>query len=460
MNIRTVGRYAAVAAALGALAIGFQNCASDAPSSETPNTPSVLPPIVAALCEDASDPNTCLTRAKCLHTNERDCTESAHFTGTDNTLAFDRVAPVLQHPEQTVSLWAAITKDDVQYQWYKGTAWLSFNDNDEALSGQTEKYFELPDCEADTANQGIANLYYYAKATYDDTTLIAPFWVTCSAPSSDETPDPGDTDTGDTGGDPEAETDHPGDTNTGDTGGDPADTDTSTGPYIPNLPRFGEHATGNVWAVASQGQDITTQSAWKLPTAAERGYDYSVKPRSRHRTLADIGLRFSPDTRLIEGSIPQDAKRRRYDFTYIAKLKPGYIAQPSKHQMSRRFSIVVVKGARPKLPQSRNLVTCTAPQNYRWSTDGSVGAHLYALVLYQNQEVNCQFAAAYQDGDGATRYSLRGGLPEGLRWNNQTRLLTGTPTQLHNTLGVSLDYILTDDDDDRNVFEFDIKVLP
>ena len=184
MNIHIVRRYAAIAATLGALAIGFQNCSSDAPSSETPSTPSVLPPIVAALCEDASDQSTCLTRAKCLHTNERDCTDAEDFVGTDNTLAFDRVAPVLQHPEQTVSLWASISKENVQYQWYKNTIFFNYTE-DGVQNNKTEKYFKLPNCNAAHANDP-AKLahntvaYYYAKATYENNNLKAPFLVACT----------------------------------------------------------------------------------------------------------------------------------------------------------------------------------------------------------------------------------------------------------------------------------------
>ena len=198
MNIRVILQCAAAVAAAGVLAIGFQNCSKDpstpqqpAPADPTDPTqggqPSRVPPLVEALCEDVNDQSTCLTRAKCLHTDDRDCTDAAHFTGTDNTLALDKPGPVILHPGQSVSLWTSIAdKNDVAYQWYKGNSFFSFNESDVSLNGQTEKYFELPGCNALGSERDPNKLneqrvfYYYVKATYDDTTLTAPFLVACA----------------------------------------------------------------------------------------------------------------------------------------------------------------------------------------------------------------------------------------------------------------------------------------
>ena len=197
-------RYILVLAATCALAVGFQNCSEAPPMQNLQPLPSQPAPIVPQLCEEL-DTRSCLTRSQCQHTDDTPCTEAIEFVGTKQLLARDHIAPVLLHPEQSRSLWASADWPNVHYQWYKSTGFFNFNDNDEALSGQTEKHFQLPACSAAGAESDVGDVsddangdassdasssgdgalalnaiaYYYAQASYDDTKLQAPFMVAC-----------------------------------------------------------------------------------------------------------------------------------------------------------------------------------------------------------------------------------------------------------------------------------------
>ena len=185
MYINIVLRYMALAATACLLIFGFQNCAKDPVQVPDPDGGgSRLPPIVAAICEDTSNQNTCLTRAQCVHSSERNCTESVHFSGADQVLASNKLAPVIVSPGQDVSLWTSIKQNNVAYQWYKNTSFFSFAE-DGVQNGKTNQYFKLPGCDAiggddDTKLPHNTVGYYYAKATYGNKNLKAPFMVACT----------------------------------------------------------------------------------------------------------------------------------------------------------------------------------------------------------------------------------------------------------------------------------------
>ena len=112
-----------------------------------------------------------------------------------------------------------------------------------------------------------------------------------------------------------------------------------------------------------------------------------------------------------------------------------------------------VRLTHPKIPTDSNrLVQGVPDRDPYFATGTSIAAQDYT----RNTAITAWTLPAAKGGNGVRTYSLSPALPAGLAFDDDTRTLSGTPTETQNA--ETYTYIVGDDDGDSNTLPFTIKV--
>ena len=185
---------------------------------------------------------------------------------------------------------------------------------------------------------------------------------------------------------------------------------------VGSTPSFGDAAIAD-----KRWKQSTAVTAFTLPTASggDGALSYALSPQ-----LPD-GLAFDADTRMVTGTPVEVMAETQY--TWTATDADG-------DEAALAFSITVVEDLIP-------VLTETVSDQLYW-----VGAAIDALEL-----------PAASGGDGALSYTLSPQLPEGLAFDTDTRMVTGTPVEV--MAETEYTWTATDADGDEAALAFSITVV-
>ena len=152
--------------------------------------------------------------------------------------------------------------------------------------------------------------------------------------------------------------------------------------------------------------------------------DYSLTPELPN------GLDFDEDTRVLSGTPTDEAAAATYTYT---------ATDEDNDEVTLQFTITVLEDLMPEFA----LSTTIDNQTYR-----------------ENSPIDNLTLPAVEDGsgNGVLTYSLSGVLPDGLDFDEDTRILSGTPAAGSAAAAATYTYTATDKDNDMVTLQFTIAV--